>query len=130
MANVTSAFPRVAVLGCGYWGKNLVRNFRELGALAAVADPSAGRLQAEGIAPGIPIHADLDPVLADSSINGVVVATPAETHAAVCARALAAGKDVLCEKPLALRYVEARKVADQAAAGGRILMVGHILEYH
>ncbi len=122
---------KIAVLGCGYWGKNLVRNFHSLGALAAVADPSAqGRATATQIAPNIPIHDSLDAVLADKSISGVVIATPAETHADLCTRAIEAGKDVLCEKPLALRYEDARRVTDLARARERILMVGHILEYH
>ena len=123
--------PKVAVLGCGYWGKNLVRNFHALGALAAVADVSpAGRATAAQIAPGVPIHETLEAALTDPSIAGVVIATPAETHADLCSRALLAGKDVLCEKPLALKYEDARRVNDLANAKGRILMVGHILEYH
>jgi predicted dehydrogenase len=121
----------VAVLGCGYWGKNLVRNFKQLGALAAVVDPSeAGQATARELAPNVAIHATPDAVFADKSITGIVVATPAETHAQVCEAALNAGKDVLCEKPLALRYEAAKRVAELADAQRRILMVGHILEYH
>lgn len=123
--------PRVAVLGCGYWGKNHVRNFRELGALAAVADPSPeGRAQGLALAPDVPITGDIGKVLHDPDIQGVVIATPAETHAALCLEALRAGKDVLCEKPLALRYDDARRVVDEANRRSRVLMVGHILEYH
>ena len=128
---MTTRKKTVAVVGCGYWGKNLVRNFQELGALAAVCDPSpAGRRTAEALAPGVPVHAAMERILADPAIQGVVVATPAETHAEVCEAALAAGKDVLCEKPLALRFEDARRVAGQARAAQRVLMVGHILEYH
>jgi predicted dehydrogenase len=123
--------PRIAVLGCGYWGKNLVRNFQQLGALAAIVEPSAeGRKLAAEVAPGIPVHADPEAVLADPAIPGVAIATPAETHAALTERALRAGKDVLCEKPLALRYDDARRVARIATEQQRILSVGHILEYH
>lgn len=126
-----SAPHKVAVLGCGYWGKNLVRNFHALGALGAVADVSAaGRATAAQLAPGVPVHDRLDAVLADPAIAGVVIGTPAETHAELAERALAAGKDVLCEKPLALRYEDAKRVVELADARGRILMVGHILEYH
>jgi predicted dehydrogenase len=125
------AVHKVAVYGCGYWGKNLVRNFHALGALAGVVDPSpAGREQAAKLVPGVPVYEDPAAVLADASIAGVVVATPAETHAVLCDAALRAGKDVLCEKPLALRYEDARRVAVLAEARGKILMVGHILEYH
>lgn len=123
--------PRVAVLGCGYWGQNLVRNFHALGALAAVADVSPhGRATAARIAPGVAIHDQLDAALDDRSIAGVVISTPAETHAELAERALAAGKDVLCEKPLALHYDAARRVHELALRRGRVLMVGHLLEYH
>ncbi len=122
---------RVAVAGCGQWGKNLVRNFFQLGRLAAIVDPSPeGRATAASMAPGVPVFETLEPVLAQQDVAGLVVATPAETHARVCELALEAGKDVLCEKPLALRYEEARRVARLASERGRILMVGHILEYH
>jgi predicted dehydrogenase len=128
---MTAPAHKVAVLGCGYWGKNLVRNFHALGALAAVADVSPqGRATAAQVAPGVPVHDRLDAVLADPAIAGIVIGTPAETHAELCERALLAGKDVLCEKPLALRYEDARRVNDIALGRGRILMVGHILEYH
>jgi len=126
-----TASPKIAVLGCGYWGKNLVRNFQALGAVAAVVDPSAaGRATAKQLAPDAVIHEDFDAVLKDPAIAGVVIATPAETHADLVGRALTAGKDVLCEKPLALRYEDARHVHELAVKHGRILMVGHILEYH
>jgi predicted dehydrogenase len=118
-------------VGCGHWGRNLVRNFRALGALAAICDsrPEA-RLDAEALAPGIPFGADIEAVLEESSIRGVVVATPAITHAELCTRALRAGKDVFCEKPLALTYEDGRRLAALARAQQRILMVGHVLEYH
>src|SRR5262245_34662601 len=95
----------VAVLGCGYWGRNLVRNFQEMGALAAVCDLSpASREQAARLAPSVPVSDDPEAIWSDGSISGVVVATPAETHAELCQAALEAGKDVFCEKPLALHY--------------------------
>jgi predicted dehydrogenase len=121
----------VAVLGCGYWGKNLVRNFYDLGVLAAVADPSeAGQATAQAIAPDVTVFADFESVLLDPDITAVVIATPAVTHADLCTRALQAGKDVFCEKPLALRYEDARRAAKLAEENSKILMVGHILEYH
>lgn len=121
----------VAILGCGYWGKNHVRNFHQLGALSAVVDPSpAGRETAERMGLGVPIYSDVAAVLKDPKIRGVVIATPAETHATIAQAAMTAGKDVLCEKPLALQYEDARRLNDLAERSGRILMVGHILEYH
>ncbi|MCO6451623.1 MAG: Gfo/Idh/MocA family oxidoreductase [Caldilineales bacterium] len=122
--------PTVAVVGCGYWGKNLVRNFDQLQSLALVceADP-AGRARAVEIAPGVPVTDDFQTAL-DSELPGLVIATPAETHYALTRRALLAGKDVLVEKPLALTYEEGRELVELAERSGRILMVGHVLEYH
>lgn len=123
--------PVIAVLGCGYWGKNLVRNFHQLGALAAVADPTpSGRELARQIAPEAQIYADPEAVLGNPEIQGVVIATPAVSHAALMETALRAGKDVFCEKPLALRYEDALRNTQLAEQRGRIAMVGHILEYH
>lgn len=119
--------PAIAVIGCGYWGKNLVRNFHQLGALAAVCETTdVGRATAAQIAPEVPIVADLDAIEAPA----VAIATPAETHYDLVRRALAAGKDVFVEKPLALTYAEGERLVELARATGRILMVGHVLEYH
>ncbi len=124
------ATPRVAVIGCGYWGKNLVRNFNQLGSLALVADVTeAGRQTAAGLAPGIPIKQELREAL-ESDAQGVVISTPAETHFQLVRKALGAGKDVFVEKPLALRAEEGGELVRLAETQGRILMVGHVLEYH
>ena len=122
---------QVAVAGCGYWGKNLVRVFHSLGALRGVCDESPEALAvSRTIAPGIPATGDFDSLLADAAIDGIVIATPAETHHRLAHQALDAGKHVFVEKPLALNYREGLQLARQARARGRILMVGHILEYH
>lgn len=122
--------PQVAVVGCGYWGKNLVRNMRDLGALAMVCDVTeAGRTLAQQIAPTATVVPDQEAVLS-SDVDGVVIATPAETHYELALRCLAAGKDVFCEKPLALNYSDGFEMVQQASNLGRILMVGHVLEYH
>jgi len=122
--------PNVAVIGCGYWGKNLVRNFRDLGALKTVCDLSdAGRAKAKELAPEAQISGDIDEVLA-SDVEGVVIATPAETHHNVVKKALLSGKDVFVEKPMALRQSEAEELVALAQRHGRMLMVGHVLEYH
>jgi len=119
--------PQVAVIGCGYWGKNLVRNFHQLGALAMVCDATeAGRAAAEQVAPGVPVVADVEQITAGS----VVIATPAETHYALALRALETGRDVFVEKPLALTYAHGERLLRTARERGRILMVGHVLEYH
>ncbi len=121
---------RVAVVGCGYWGRNLVRNLRDLGALALVCDEAeAGRKVAAEIAPGVEVTSNLKQVLR-SSVEGVVISTPAATHHQVAKQALEAGKDVFVEKPLALTYEQGAELVKLAEEQGRILMVGHVLEYH
>lgn len=127
---MTGHNPNVAVIGCGYWGKNHVRNFQQLGALATVCDTTeAGRALARDLAPEAAVVDDVEKVL-ESPVDGVVIATPAETHYEFTRCALEAGKDVLCEKPLALTYEEGRDLLRLAEERERILMVGHILEYH
>src|SRR5262245_6409283 len=85
---VDSQTSSVAVIGCGYWGQNHVRVFQTLGALRAVCDPdSRGQARALELAPDVRIEADPDRIFDDPQITGVVIATPAETHAAVCQRA-------------------------------------------
>ncbi len=121
----------IAVLGCGGWGKNIVRTVQQIGRLAAVVDPSeTGRAAAKDLAPAAAIHADPQPVFADPKIRGVMIATPAETHYDMACRAIAAGKDVFVEKPLTIDVSEARDLVARADAADRILMVGHLLEYH
>lgn len=123
--------PRVAVVGCGYWGRNLVRNFHALGALAAVVDATpAGRALAAQMAPGIGVSAEVEPLLARRDIEAIVLATPAATHAPLGLRVLEAGKDLFVEKPMALDVASGRTLVARAAAGRRILQVGHLLEYH
>lgn len=119
---------KVCLVGCGYWGKNLLRNFRELGALGLICEPSAKHQQvAREMAPEVPLVADFEEALA-RDIPALVIATPAVTHYELVSRALKAGKDVLVEKPLATNLSDGLKL--MAEAGDRILMVGHILEYH
>lgn len=120
----------IAVIGSGYWGKNHVRNLYQLGELSLVCDTTeAGRAIAAEIAPNVNIVADVERVFS-SDVKGVVIATPAKTHYAITKRALISGKDVLVEKPLALTYLEGAELVDLAWKLGRILMVGHVLEYH
>lgn len=123
--------PQVAVLGCGAWGKNIVRTLRDLGVLAAVADScDSGRRRAREIAPGAEVFDDPRAVIERDDIEAVMIATPAGTHYGLACRAIEAGKDVFVEKPLTVDVEEARDLVDRADAAGRILMVGHLLEYH
>ena len=119
----------IAQVGCGYWGRNLTRNFAELGALGAVVDGDPETAAAMAAAHGAPARS-LDEVLADPAITGVSFATPAETHAALARKALAAGKHVFVEKPLALTAADGRSMIEDAARARRVLMVGHLLQYH
>lgn len=119
----------VAVIGCGYWGKNLVRNFAELGALAAVSDSFEDVARSEGLKYGVPALS-LDAILADKSIQGLVIAAPAALHAQIGVRALEAGKAVFIEKPLALDIADGERLKSTAERVGRPLMVGHLLRYH
>jgi len=126
----TDGPPRAAVIGCGYWGKNLVRNLHQLGALAVVCDATpGGRAAAAVAAPGVPVADEVAAVLG-SDVPAVVIATPAETHFDLVRQALEAGKDVFVEKPLALTYEQGARLLGLAEARHRVLMVGHVLEYH
>ena len=107
--------PKIAVLGCGYWGKNLVRNFAQLNALGMVCEPSReGRKVAVEIAPDVHVSAVVEDALTDENIQGVVIATPAETHHSIVISALRAGKHVFVEKPLALTIAEGREMREEA----------------
>jgi predicted dehydrogenase len=120
----------IAIVGCGYWGKNLVRNFSQLGVLSMVCDSTpTGRTTAARLAPEAELVADVQLVL-DSEASGVVIATPAETHYALVKGALEAGKDVFVEKPLALTFEQGAELVRVAEQSKRVLMVGHVLEYH
>lgn len=120
----------VAVIGAGYWGKNLVRNFYELGSLRYVCDTRQGILTDVENMYAVNVSTDLNVILSDPQINGIAIAAPAARHFELAKRCLRAGKDVYVEKPLALHVEEGRELVDEAAKAGSILMVGHILEYH
>lgn len=121
----------VALIGCGYWGKNLARNFAELDALRFICDPceSCRDFAAKNV-PGCPVTGDVNDVLQSDGIAAIVIATPAETHFDIVRQCLEAGKDVFVEKPLALTYEQGSHLVRLAERMKRILMVGHVLEYH
>ncbi|HUX79089.1 MAG TPA: Gfo/Idh/MocA family oxidoreductase [Alphaproteobacteria bacterium] len=121
--------PRVAVVGCGAWGKNLVRNFAQLGALAGVCDSDAQKAESLASQHGVPSFSQED-VFSHPAVDAIVIASLAPLHAHQAAQALAAGKHVYIEKPIALSVYEATKLCSLAKAHDRILMVGHILNYH
>jgi UDP-2-acetamido-3-amino-2,3-dideoxy-glucuronate N-acetyltransferase len=121
----------LAVIGCGSWGKNLVRSFYDLGALAIIADRSESQLRPlQDKYPDLVSTTDRARVIDNPEIEAVVIATPAATHHALAKEAFMANKDVFVEKPLAMTYKEGEELVDIAEGKKRILMVGHILEYH
>ena len=120
---------KVGVIGGGHWGKNLVRNFAEIGVLAGVADPVEGdRSRALEEAPGIELFANEKDLLA-AGYDAVAIATPAATHFGIARAALEVGLDVFVEKPVTLDAAEALELHELAEKGEQVLMVGHLLLY-
>jgi UDP-2-acetamido-3-amino-2,3-dideoxy-glucuronate N-acetyltransferase len=124
-----AASPRLAVIGCGYWGKNLVRNFAALGALEALVDSDKATVEALRQQFG-GRHLSFDEALADPGVEAVAIAAPAALHHRLAREALLQGKHVFVEKPLALDIREAEELCELAERLDRRLMVGHLLQYH
>jgi predicted dehydrogenase len=123
---------RVAVVGYGYWGPNLVRNVMDRPELELAAlcerDPRSADAFARRF-PDVPVSGDIEAVLADPGVDAVLVATPPRTHHQLAGAALRAGKHVLVEKPLAKSAAEARDLIETADANGLVLMPGHTFLY-
>jgi predicted dehydrogenase len=123
----------VAVIGGGGWGKNLIRNFHEIQScrLKTICDLNLKTLAAHQSAyKDVGVTADSNEILADKEVEAVVIATDAPSHHHLVCEALAAGKHVFVEKPLALTPAHADNMVRQAETAGRTLMVGHLMEYH
>lgn len=121
----------VAVIGTGYWGRNLVRVFNELGVLAAVCDSDKEKLQEyKQKYPSVKFYSDFEDVIEDGDINAIVIATPAATHYSLVKRALEVLRHVFVEKPLSLKVFEGEELVRLSEEKNRVLMVGHILQYH
>jgi predicted dehydrogenase len=123
----------VGVAGLGYWGPNLARNFAALPDADlrwCCDDEPQVRERFAAQYPGARVTADLDDLLRDDGLDAVVLATPVPTHAELAVRVLEAGKHCFVEKPLALTVSDAERVVDAARAADRILMVGHLLQFH
>lgn len=119
---------KISIIGCGYWGKNLVRNFSELGVLHSVCDANIELAGKVAQSYGVPVWT-LDQIL-KSDVDGVVIAAPAAQHFDLTQKALKAGKHVFVEKPLSLKVEEAQKLCELSMQVDRKLMVGHLLQYH
>ena len=131
MQDWNGSTPRIAVLGCGGWGKNIIRTLMRVHSVAAIADTSqSARDLGSELAPDACVFDDPTSVIDDPAIDAVMIATPAETHFEIAQRAILAGKDVFVEKPMTIEPGESQQLTDLAKKHGRVLMVGHLLEYH
>lgn len=127
---MSSDMPKIALVGCGKWGRNHARVLHEMGCLALVCDEREETLgQVLATCPGVGSTTSLDELL-QAPVDGVVVATPAALHATHATRLLEAGRHVLVEKPLALTLADGRRLVELAEKHGRVLRVGHILDHH
>jgi UDP-2-acetamido-3-amino-2,3-dideoxy-glucuronate N-acetyltransferase len=121
----------VCVVGCGHWGKNLVRNVHQLGHLYGVCEANPTQLEnLKNQYEGVKTFSSLAEVCADDQIDAVMLATPAEQHFTMGVELLNAGKHLFVEKPLALDWQEGTELVRLAHQRGLVLMVGHLLKYH
>lgn len=122
---------KIAVVGSGYWGKNLIRNYQDLNVLKLICDKNEALLSSyQKQLPNVDVCLAFNDVLGRKDIDGVVIATPAETHFTLAREALLAGKHVFVEKPLVLDEGEGRELIHLAGNNSLVLMVGHLLRYH
>ena len=123
--------PNIAVIGSGYWGQNLIRNYHQLGALKLVCDRNETVLtRIRNQYPDLDTCYAYTDILNNKDIAGVVIATPAETHYQLASEALMAEKHVYVEKPLVFKESEAESLISLASERNRVLMVGHLMQYH
>ncbi|GAB1582662.1 MULTISPECIES: Gfo/Idh/MocA family protein [Phyllobacteriaceae] len=121
--------PRIAVVGCGYWGSNHIRTLKSLGALYAVSDQNSDRAAGFAAEHGV-LQIPVEEIFTRADVDALVLALPPQFHAEYAIRAVTNGKDVLVEKPIALTVADAEAEVKAARDNGRIFMVGHVLRYH
>lgn len=122
---------KLAVIGAGYWGKNLVRNFYELGVLSLVCDSDEEILKrTKELYPDIEVTKDSSKIFKSKSIDAVAVSLPAKMHYEYAKKAILSKKNVFVEKPLSLNHIEAEELIVLARKYKKIIMVGHLLQYH
>ena len=119
----------IALIGCGNWGKNIARNLYEMGSLACIYDSNIKLSEKLSHDYSLPIL-KLNKIFHDQNINAIVVASPAVTHKDIAIEALKNNKDVFIEKPFCLSLADAQKLSELATNKNKILMVGHLLNYH
>lgn len=130
---MTESAVRIGVVGLGYWGPNLARNFASLPGceLAYCCDSSEdARARLQPMFPGARFTGHFSDLLEDPALDAIAVATPVPTHASLAQQVLEAGKHCFVEKPLAQSVSDAERAVQAARESGRLLMVGHLLEYH
>ena len=121
----------IAVVGAGHWGKNLIRNFDEIGALRSICDTDEKTLESYKYLNSKPrLSKNYQEVIDDKLIDAIAIAVPAEAHYSLAKDALLSGKDVFVEKPFCLELEQAQELLELADKLGRIVMVGHLLHYH
>ena len=120
---------QLGLLGCGYWGKNLIRDFRNLNVLHTICDTDMEQLKKHQT-DNVNITTNADDIFSSTEITAVCIALPANIHYKFAKLALQAGKDVFCEKPITLDVAQAQELVDLAREKELILMVGHLLHYH
>nr|MBC8360120.1 Gfo/Idh/MocA family oxidoreductase [Candidatus Desulfatibia profunda] len=124
---------RVGVIGCGYWGPNLIRNFAQIGSseMVMAADLDENRLKhIESLYPAIKTSTDYRDIVNSPEIDAVAIATPVFTHKKFAIEAMEQGKHVLVEKPMASSAADAQAMIETSEKQGVCLMVGHTFEYH
>jgi UDP-2-acetamido-3-amino-2,3-dideoxy-glucuronate N-acetyltransferase len=122
---------RICVVGCGHWGKNLLRNFDQAGCLYGFHDADSERMDAfASLYKAARVYRSYKELLRDPQVEAVALATPAEQHAPMAVAALQAGKDVFIEKPMALTPESGEEILEASQEARRIVMVGHLLLYH
>ncbi len=121
----------LALVGAGNWGKNLARNFHSLGVLHTICDPNADLLDSyRSTYDDVDLEDSFDAVLANQEIDKIAIAAPAPLHYSLAKKALLAGKDLFVEKPLCLNIEEGEELKSLSQQHGRVLMAGHLLQYH
>ncbi len=122
---------KIGLIGAGYWGKNLLRNFNNLGVLHTVCELDESIIEErKKDYPDLNYVNDMNKVIKDPEISGIAIATPAVTHYKIAKEALLNGKDVFVEKPLSLNIKDGEELTALAKKEKKILMIGHILQYH
>lgn len=122
---------KVAVVGCGVWGRNIVRNFYNLNVLNTVCDIDKDNLEKVTLEyKNVNVTSDFDEIINNKEITAVCIVTPSHTHYAMVKKALMAGKNVYVEKPISTVAQEAKDLAELAQQKDLVLMVGHLLLYH